>query len=474
VSAPNPFGKIELSTSGRAARAPVRRESDAPFRILIMGDFSGRKNRGVAEALATRRCVTIDIDNFDAVLERMQPRLDLTVGTTGVPLTFATLDDFHPDRLFARVPLVRDAVPDIATPGSRAKASPKESDQETLARLLGREDAQRSAPPSPATRPDPVHDLIAQAVAAHIVPPPAPGAAQTAAATDLARSAQMRALLHQADLQALEAAWRSVDSLVRNLETGEGLAVSLLDVSADELRADLERSDDLTETGLFKKLVEETVHTPGATPWSLLLADFFFSTKEHDARCLARAGKIAEASGAPLLTGLQSALIDAAISRDGLNDPVWRALRSMPHAASLGVAAPRILLRLPYGKATEPIDAFAFEELESPEAHDELLWGNPAFGIARLIAEGFLESGWEFTPGDVDELTDLPHHTWRADGEAKMTPCAERWLTDVEGDRLLAAGIMPLLSIRGRNAVKAPRMQAIADPAVPLRGPWTL
>jgi hypothetical protein len=55
-----------------------------------------------------------------------------------------------------------------------------------------------------------------------------------------------------------------------------------------------------------------------------------------------------------------------------------------------------------------------------------------------------------------------------------MTPCAERWLTDVEGDRLLAAGIMPLLSIRGRNAVKAPRMQAIADPAVPLRGPWTL
>ena len=473
MSAPNVFGKIELSTSGRATRPSTARQNDAPFRLLVIADLSGRKNRRVSEPLAARRCVKIDIDNFDAVLARVEPKLALALASTKVDLTFGALDDFHPDRLFARVSAVRDATPASAPSIAAAPASenaPAESDEQTLQRLLGGTPA-RSGPASP-TKPDHIRELIAQAVAPHIVAPPAPGAAQTAAALDTARTAQMRALLHHPDFQALEAAWRGVDSLVRNLEADEGLEVFILDAAVDELRTDLERSDDLSESDFFKKLVEETVQSPGATPWSLIVADLFFSTAEPDARCLARAGKIAEASGAPLLTSLQSGLIDAAISREGLADPVWSALRSFPHASSIGIAAPRMLLRLPYGKATDPIDSFDFEELGSPTDHDQFLWGNPAFGIARVIADGFLQNGWDFAPGAGNELTDLPHHTWREDGEAKMTPCTERWLTDVEGERLLAAGIMPLLSIRGCNAVQLPRIQSMADPPAALRGPW--
>jgi len=476
VTARDLFGKFELGVSARASRSNSPRESDAPFRILVIGDFSGRKNRGLCEEIASRRCIKIDPDNFDAVLARLEPQLDLELGGIRVRLTFAALDDFHPDRIFARVPMVRDATPaSFPSAPAAASATPersrKETDQETLQRLLGGA-SPATGTPAP-SQPDHIRNLIAQAVAPHIVASPDPGAARTAEAIDLARSTQMRTILHHTHFQALEAAWRGVDSLVRNLETDNGVEICLLDASADELSADLQSTDDLSTSGFFKKVVEETIQSPGAVAWSLIVADFFFSTNEPNARCLARAGKIAEACGAPLLTSLQSGLVDAALSRDGLKDPVWTVLRSFPHSSSIGVAAPRLLLRVPYGKSTDPIDSFAFEELESPEMHEAFLWGNPAFAIARLIAEGFLQNGWDFTPGDLDELTDLPHHSWRADGEARMTPCAGRWLTDVEGERLLDAGIMPILSIRGRNAVKLPRIQSIADPPAPLRGRWS-
>jgi hypothetical protein len=52
--------------------------------------------------LAARRAVPIDLDNFEAVMARLAPRLDLALdGADGgrVPWRGESLDDFHPDRL---------------------------------------------------------------------------------------------------------------------------------------------------------------------------------------------------------------------------------------------------------------------------------------------------------------------------------------------------------------------------------------
>ncbi|MFC7539039.1 type VI secretion system contractile sheath domain-containing protein [Siccirubricoccus deserti] len=37
-------------------------------------------------------------------------------------------------------------------------------------------------------------------------------------------------------------------------------------------------------------------------------------------------------------------------------------MQAAPEAAYIGLAAPRFLLRMPYGKKSDPIDSFAFEE----------------------------------------------------------------------------------------------------------------
>ena len=116
---------------------------------------------------------------------------------------------------------------------------------------------------------------------------------------DATTSAQMRALLHLPELQALEAAWRAVFFLVRNIETNDRLKLFLIDVSKEELARDLASSQDLDSTGLYRLLVENTMGTPGAEPWSVLAGNFTFEPSVQDAALLACMAEVAARAGAP-------------------------------------------------------------------------------------------------------------------------------------------------------------------------------
>jgi type VI secretion system protein ImpC len=62
------FGNIEVELVSSMQKDRGTSESDAPFRIAILGDFSGRANRGIFEsgaALAERRPHPVDRDNLD-------------------------------------------------------------------------------------------------------------------------------------------------------------------------------------------------------------------------------------------------------------------------------------------------------------------------------------------------------------------------------------------------------------------------
>ncbi len=480
------FGNIELSVSGKrtAASSP---DADTPFRILVLGDFIGRANRDIVQPLTGRRCIKVDIDNLDAALSRLKPELRLGPDEHDSPgLSFIELDDFHPDRIFQRVPLLqklretREAVRNPAT-GQRAAAevaswaapgkSSEKKEEDTFARLLGGTSAELGPRVSGAA--GGLHNLIRDIIAPHVVPSPDPNVARIAAAVDEAIGAQMRDFLHQPAFQALESAWRGLDFLVRNLETDELLSIHMLDISKAELAGDLRDAGDLARSGFFKILVEETVQSPGAAPWAVIIGDYPFDATEDDVDLLARIAKVAAAAGAPFLAAAGAEFVRAATDGSNIGNDAWTALRRLPQAASIGLAAPRFLLRLPYGKGGDPIDSFPFEELPDPLAHENFLWGNPAFVCACLLGGSFRESEWSMTPGDATELSGLPAFTFELDGEKKMTPCAERWLTDGQAEKLLGLGIMPLQSIRGRDAVRLLRFQSIAERPAALAGLWS-
>ena len=236
----------------------------------------------------------------------------------------------------------------------------------------------------------------------------------------------MRAVLHDPRFQALEAAWRSVFRLVRALETGEDLRIYLVDVGKAELSAGL-------KDGRAARLL-----TDREDAWTVVAGNYAFGQSDTDAAMLAQ---IAQA-GVPFV----------AEADPGDGGEAWRRLRNSPDAKYIGLAMPRVLLRLPYGKNTVSVERFEFEEMVGKPVHAEYLWGNPAFAVAQLIAESNLE------------LTGLPVHVY--DGEAK--PCAEVLLGERDMDWIMDQGYMALASVKGHDSARLLRQQSIALPPAPL------
>src|SRR5262249_26300978 len=105
------------------------------FRIAIVGDFSGRSGGTAPRAPSAPRAWRIDRDDLDTVLARIAPTLEIALDPGEPPLSvsFASLDDFHPDRLLARVPLFQrlSALRDEAraTPPARPAPPPRRAER---------------------------------------------------------------------------------------------------------------------------------------------------------------------------------------------------------------------------------------------------------------------------------------------------------------------------------------------------------
>jgi type VI secretion system protein ImpC len=459
----------------------------------------------------------IDRDNFDSVLARIAPRLELAPGGEDafrISLKFGDLDDFHPDRLFEQVQMfqklreTRQKLNDpttfaktaselglvakqppaqIAPPPPAHRVSGEDIERVVSGRLLDEmveQTERRTAEEVPSKPADEWTTLLNKIVAPHVVAKADPRQAELVGLIDKATSAQMAALLHAPDFQALEAAWRAVFFLVRNIETDSQLKLFLIDVSKQELAQDLLASSDLSSTGIYKLLVEKTVGTPGAEPWAVMAGNFNFGPTLEDAELLARMAKVAAGAGAPFIAGASPRLLGCdsvldlpdprqwKIQMSGETAASWQSLRSSPEARFVGLGLPRFLLRLPYGKDTAAAELFQFEEMPDPAAHENYLWCNSAFACALLLAQSFAEQGWELRPGSILEISGLPVYTHTVEGELRNLPCAEVLLTQTAAEKMMEKGFMPLASLKDQPTVRLVRFQAIADPLSSLAGRW--
>lgn len=513
--AKHPFGEIHLDVEAGQQRPAAERLPDAPFRMAVLGDFSGRASRGICETgakLAARRVIPIDRDSFDDGLAKLGVQLKLPLAGGGdLTLDFREIEDFRPESLVERVEVFRKLketrarLADARTfaqtaaeleanrPRTIENLSPMEAGVDhpsstapaaglggsLLDQIVGGSSSRPLA--APVRRPDDLREYVRQLVEPHLVPGADPRQPELLAKVDAATGDALRNLLHHPAFQALEAAWRAALFLVRRVETDTNLRLYLIDVSKAELAADLASAEDLRQTGTYKLLVQNTVETPGAEAWSVLVGNYSFESRRDDALLLARLATIARAAGAPFLAAAGTQVLGfpsfgetPEVRRwSGPSDAeAWRALRALPQAAHLGLAMPRFLLRLPYGKQTDPVEGFDFEEMQAP-AHEDYLWGHAAIACALLLAQSFSEVGWQMRPGMHQDIDGLPLHVFKPDGESVATPCAEALLTEPAIERMLELGMMPLVSPVGRDAVHLARFQSLADPPTALAGPWT-
>src|SRR2546423_1159705 len=171
-----------------------------------------------------------------------------------------------------------------------------ESDADTLSRLVG---MQTVAPAPRSGEQASLDALIAKAIAPHIVPD-APHQALYLAQLDASIGDEMRAILQHPDFKALEALWRGAHWLVSSLNTDEQLKLYVLDVSRDELLADMQEARaNVESSGLYRLLAERARDEARGEPWSLISSDLAFWLGSEDVELLAFLGVIASQAGRP-------------------------------------------------------------------------------------------------------------------------------------------------------------------------------
>lgn len=496
------WGHAELDVNvGTGGRGDPGARGERPFRLLIVGPLGGA-GAGERPPIAKRRVWRVDRDEFDTVLARIAPRLRLQVTADAPPveLTIEELDDFHPDALYDRLPLFRSlremrarladartfpaaAAELLGGAGERRKpeapAAPRPRTGHVLDSILGgplEEDAAAPAAPE-----DELQAMIRRIVAPHLVPAADPRQPEMLEQVDAAIAAQMRALLHHPDFQAVEALWRALWLMVRRVDTDAMLQLHIVDISREELAADLAAGDEATATQWHRLLVDASVGTPGAEPWSAVIAAFEVGSGDDELAMLERAMEIAHRAGAPFIAGAAPRLVGCPGFDRAPEVEHWaaesvaafEALRGRADARYAGLVAPRFLLREPYGRDGESCERFHFEEMSGGAGHADFLWGSGALACGLLLAQSFSEMGWAMRPGARREIGGLPLYFERTGGEARAVPCAEVLLTERAAGRMMERGVMPLASLKDRDAVMLVRFQSIAAPLGALAGRWT-
>ena len=494
---------LHYETTFSPKGASLRRKESEPFRVLLIGDFSGRRwQRSRGEVRPLRRPVAVDIEHFERAMGFFQPRL---LDGDGV-LDLTSLDSFHPDTLFAQMSAfetlrqirsslqsggsIEQAMEDLkawlqeppgalaerTTPVAPASRGASEDTSSLLERLLG------ATPPQ--------HRSAAEAVvAAHVqelvrpylAPAVDPRRHSLQQSLDEVLAATMRVQLARADFCELEAAWRGAHWVASSLDTNEEIQIFLLDATKEDIADDVKSSGGALEQSTLHRLLIE-----GGASWSVLATSETFGANADELAVLASLGALGARAGAAIIADAHIDLLGSA-STDALATPskwqalpddaaaFWRELRASPIARHVALVVPRILLRLPYGKKTDPIDAFPFEELPKDSGADRswYRYTSGAFGAAILLGKAFQSNSWDMAPGDELELVDLPAISFNEDGEQRLLPCAEWALSENVATKILERGINPVLAHHNRNAVRFLRIQAIADPASSLSGAWS-
>jgi type VI secretion system protein ImpC len=280
-------------------------------------------------------------------------------------------------------------------------------------------------------------------------------------------TAQMNEILHNEELQRLEASWRGLHFLVFNTETSTRLKLRLLNVTKKELLTDLEKATEFDQSQLFKKVYEEEYGTFGGAPYGLLIGDYEFGRHPQDMALLEKISGVAAAAHAPFIAAASPRLFDfdsfteLGVPRDlakifeSAELIKWRSFRDSEDSRYVTLALPHILLRLPYGPDTVPVEGFTFREDVDGRDHKKYLWGNAAWALGQRITNAFALYSWCGAIRGVEGgglVEGLPTHTFKTDeGDIALKCPTEIAITDRREKELDTLGFVTLVHCKGTD-----------------------
>jgi type VI secretion system protein ImpC len=296
-------------------------------------------------------------------------------------------------------------------------------------------------------------------------------------------SEQINKILHHADYQQIEGAWRGLHYLVNNTETDEMLKIKVMNISKKEVHKTLKKFKGTAwdQSPIFKKIYEQEYGTFGGEPFGCLVGDYHFDHTPPDVEFLSEMAQVAAASHTPFIAGISPAVMQMESWQELANPrdltkifqtpeyAAWKSLRESEDSRYLGLAMPRFLARLPYGAKTDPVEEFDFEEETEGADHSRYCWANSAYAMATNITRAFKLYGWCTRIRGIESggaVEGLPVHTFPTDdGGVDMKCPTEIAITDRREAELAKNGFMPLIHKKNTDFAAFIGAQSLQKPA---------
>lgn len=422
--------ELTLGSGSKGKRLPEER----PLRFLMLSDLSGQAHE--ISGFSTRK---VTIDNYDDLFASIAPSLpDPTEKHSGqaARLELTELEHLHPDYLVAKLPGLRElldigrALRDPATEQSalsrlaeltgeqaerkesstvEAPASEDEGDN-LLERLLGRPS---SAEPRDRAK-EKVDALIKSALQSSSASQPSTQSTDAPERVSRLLDERCRTVMQDPRFRTVERAWRGLHWLVSRLEDDEA-EVHVVDVAKASLMDHLGAAAQQLDTSALHRALVDT-----QDGWDLIIGDYSFGLNPDDLMMIATLGALASRARAPFVAHGELSLVGCDPERNAIDEPwnwspsddelgqLWSELRAHPASDWVGLAAPRFLLRYPYGAKTDPTERFEFEELPARPERERFLWGNPGLACALLMGQAHTRGGARWPQPAHAQIEDLP------------------------------------------------------------------
>jgi len=273
-------------------------------------------------------------------------------------------------------------------------------------------------------------------------------------------SLQLNEVMHAPEFQKLEGSWRGLNYFVMQSETSPMLKIKLFNITKKDLLKDLTKVSEFDQSQMFKKVYEEEYGTLGGHPFGAMVGDFEMSRHPEDITLLEKMSNMAAAAHAPFITGANPALLNLNSFAD-LSGPrdlakifdseayvQFNTFRTSEDSKYVGLCLPHILMRLPYGKDTSPVEEFDYEERVDGRDHSKYLWGNAVYAFGARLTDAFAKHEWCAAIRGVEGgglVEGLPMHTFQTDDGDQAVKCpTEIAITDRREKELSDLGFIPL------------------------------
>src|SRR3989338_7396066 len=144
---------------------------------------------------------------------------------------------------------------------------------------------------------------------------------------------------------------------------------------------------------------------------------------------------------------------DLSKTMDSLELVKWHSFREMPDSRYVSLVLPRVMMRMPYGPDTNPVEGMSYQEDIGLAETKKICWGSAAYVLAERMTNAFSLYKWTAAISGVEGggiVEGLPAYTFKTpDGDIALKCPTEVVITDRREKELSDNGFIALCHCKG-------------------------